>query len=90
MKACFQTLRQNARRRHKPFKLTFAEFERLCRETKYMAGKGRTKKSFSIDCIQNDKGYVAGNIRVITISANSIKGTKTLVYDYRTGYAKVV
>lgn len=90
MKAAFQTLRQNARRRLKPFKLTFAEFERFCYETKYMAGKGRQRKSFTIDRRDNAKGYTIDNIQMLTKSANSTKRTKTLVYDYRTGYAKVV
>lgn len=34
-------------------------------------------------------GYFVGNIRVITISENSRKATKTLVYDWESGYAEV-
>lgn len=90
MKAAFQTLRHNSTRRGKVFKLTFAEFEKFCYETKYLAGAGRKKDSFSIDRIDNNKGYLIDNIRVITKSANSRKATKILMYDWQSGYARVV
>jgi hypothetical protein len=83
MKAAFQTLRHNATRRGKPFTITFEYFQKFCYETKYMAGKGRSKLSFTVDCIINKLGYIPGNIQKLTKSANSSKGTKTLVYDYR-------
>lgn len=83
MKACFQTLRQNARRRGKPFGITFQYFAEFCYETKYMRGKGRSSKSFTIDCIINELGYVEGNIQKLSKSDNSRKGTKVLIYDYR-------
>lgn len=90
MKAAFQTLRQNARRRKKPFAITFEYFRRFCYRTKYMAGKGRTKDSFSIDCKKNELGYVKGNIRKLTVAQNAAKGTKKLVYDWETKHAFVV
>lgn len=90
MKAAFQTLRHNATRRGKEFKLTFDEFVKFCYETNYMAGKGRSKKSFSIDRIDNLSGYNIKNIRMITKSANSRKHTKILSYDWRSGYARVI
>lgn len=90
MKAAFQTLRHNATRRGKVFNLTFKQFEKFCHETLYLAGKGRKNKSFTIDRIDNSKGYTINNIQMLTKSANCRKSTKTLVYDYRTGYATVV
>lgn len=83
MKAVFQTLRQNARRRGKIFTLTFEFFQEFCRETKYMRGRGREQKSYTIDRIDNNKGYTPDNIQRLTKSENSRKGTKTLIYDYR-------
>lgn len=89
MKASFQTLRYNARRRGKEFSLTFEQFEKFCYETNYIAGRGRQKTSFSIDRIDNNKGYSIDNIRVLSVSDNS-RRNKILVYDWETQYARVV
>lgn len=83
MKAAFQTIRQNARRRKKVFTLTWEKFKELCYETNYIAGRGRGKKSFTIDREKNELGYTNENVRVVSKSFNSRKGTKTLMYDYR-------
>lgn len=90
LKACFQTLRQNARRRGKEFELTIEQFEKFCFETFYIAGKGRKKQHFSIDRIDNNKGYTVDNIGVLTKTENSKKSNKILSYDWRTGYATVI
>lgn len=84
------TTKNNAKRRGKPFTLTLAYFRKFCYETNYIQGKGKTKTSYSIDCIENEKGYVEGNIRILPLGDNSRKGTKTLSYDYQTGYATVL
>ena len=83
MKAAYQTLRHNATRRRKPFTITFADFEKFCYEFNYMAGKGRTRLSYTVDCIVNSLGYVPGNLQSLTRSDNARKGTKILIYDYR-------
>lgn len=89
VKAAFENLKHNSKRRGKPFTITLEYFRKFCRETYYMAGKGRSKTSFTIDCIENDKGYVEGNIRVLPKGENSSKGTKVLNYDWETKYAVV-
>lgn len=96
MRYAFITLRNNCKRRGIEFELSFEQFETFAQATRYIAGKGRSKDSYTIDRIDNTKGYVIGNIRVISKSENSKKGTKRLIYDWRqdpeTGqpYAKVV
>lgn len=90
VKAAFFNLRQNAKRRGHVFTITFEDFKKFCRKTKYMAGKGRTKDSFSIDRINPAKGYEPGNLQLLTVSENSSKGKKLLVYDCQTKYAKVI
>lgn len=90
MKAAYQTLRHNSTRRGKVFKLTFEQFQKFCYETKYLAGVGRNKDSFSIDRVDNTKGYLIENIRMITKSANSRKATKVLMYDWESRYARVI
>lgn len=88
MKAAFQTLRQNCRRRGIFFDLNFGQFAVFCYETDYMRGKGRTARSYSIDRIIEGKlpGYTMTNIRKITVRANILKEhrrRKSLIYDYR-------
>lgn len=90
MKACYQTLRQNARRRGKPFTITFDYFKRFCYRTKYMAGKGRSLEHYSIHRIKNHLGYVPHNIRALTNDEHHKVHAKVLSYDYRTKYATVI
>lgn len=100
MKASFQSLRQNTRRRGKtqnkpkPFTITFEDFEEFCYETEYMKGKGRSKNSHSVDCIIEELGYVRGNLQKLTVSQNSIKENnrrkKVLSYDWQNKTATVV
>lgn len=99
MKAAYQTLKYNTTRRAKeqgrpkPFTITFEDFKEFCIETKYMAGKGRSKTSYTIDCIKEELGYVRGNLQKLTKSDNSKKEQarrKTLVYDWQSRTATVV
>lgn len=80
----YQNLKDNATRRKKPFTITFEYFRKFCQRTQYIAGKGRTRFSFTVDCKINELGYVPGNIRVMYQVDNARKGTKKiLLYDYR-------
>lgn len=85
----YQTLKDNARRRGKEFSLTLEQFKRFCRKTDYISGKGKTKTSYSIDRIENDKGYTLKNIQILPLGENSKKGCKILQYDWRTQTATV-
>jgi hypothetical protein len=72
----YLNLVHNAKRRNKPCTITFEYFKKFCRKTKYIQRKGIWKYSYSIDCKINELGYVEGNLQLLTVSANSIKGTK--------------
>lgn len=72
----YMTLRDNAKRRGIPFTISFAYFKRFCRKTKYIQRKGIWKYSYSIDRIKNHRGYVPGNLQLLTVSENSSKYTK--------------
>jgi hypothetical protein len=89
LKYSYNNLKSNAKRRGKDFDLTLEQFKQFCYKTDYLTGKGKTKTSYSIDRIDNNKGYSIDNIRVLTLSANSKKGTKILHYDWRTKEAIV-
>ncbi len=89
MRCCYTTLKSNAKRRNKAFAITFEYFQEFCIATDYIAGKGRTKDSYSIDCIDPRLGYIPGNIRRTTVSENS-KKKNHLHYDWQTKTAVVV
>jgi hypothetical protein len=86
----YDTLKANARRRGKPFTITFEQFWEFCYEYPYMAGKGRSGVSFGIDCIIAEKGYVPGNLQLLSNRENSRKGKRVLMYDWETKYARYV
>lgn len=67
--------KQRAKARNKPFTITIEEFREFCHESGYLDNKGKKAKSASIDCIINHLGYVKGNLRVLSLSHNSKKGT---------------
>lgn len=96
MKAAYQTLKYNCTRRKIFFDLSFEEFAQFCYETDYMAGKGRSSESYSIDRRIEGKtpGYTFTNIQMLTKGQNSIKEherrKKMLVYDWKTKSATVV
>ena len=78
VKYAYDTLKHNAKRRGKYFDLSFEDFQKFCYEFDYIQGKGKTKKSYSIDRIDNDKGYTIDNIRILTLEENSRKHTEVL------------
>lgn len=82
LRYCWQTLKDNSKRRKIPFDITLEEFEQFCIKTDYLIGKGRTKDSYSIDRIDSSKGYTINNIQKLTVSENSQKARKILHYDW--------
>ena len=84
------TLRDNSKRRGKYNDLTFEEFKDFCYEYDYISGKGKTKTSYSIDCIDEKKGYTRTNIRVLSLRNNSLKRWKKLEYDWETKSVAIV
>ena len=70
VRASFQALKDNAKRRGKEFSLTFKEFEKFAVETSYIYSKGRKIDSLHIDRIDESKGYHIENIQVLTNGDN--------------------
>lgn len=66
-------LRRNARRRSVYFDLSIEYFRKFCEETKYIELKGKKGFSLSIDRIDPSKGYIEGNIQVLSLAGNSRK-----------------
>lgn len=94
VKAAYAALKFNATRRKIFFDLTYEQFEKFAIETDYLAGKGRSKLSYTVDREIEEKGYTVGNLQLLTKSENSAKEQarrkKVLAYDYQTGYARVI
>jgi hypothetical protein len=89
MKYAFQSLKDNAKRRGKEFNITFEDFKQFCNESDYLRGKGKSSTSYSIDRIDNTKGYTLDNIQILTLSENSKKQSKTLNAYYNAETGKV-
>lgn len=71
--ACFYTLKMNAKRRKLEFSITLASFTKLVTKTGYMENKGRLADSLTIDRKENLLGYIPGNLKIMTKSANVTK-----------------
>ncbi len=81
VRSSFDILRTNAKRRGKEFDLTFDQFKKFAIETEYIAGKGRSSQSFTIDRIDQDLGYTINNLQVLTNAENVKKHKKYLKYN---------
>jgi len=77
----FNKLRNRARERGHEFLLTFKHYEKFALESGYAEGKGKTAESFSINRIDENRGYSVDNIECITLSENSSHHAK-LPDDY--------
>lgn len=81
MRYAYNVLKQNAKRRGKPFNLSWIEFLTFAFATHYINRKGKSSDSWSIDRINNQEGYTVGNIRLVTVAVNSSKGASD-DFDY--------
>lgn len=82
----YQNLKDNTKHRGIHFDLTIEQFREFCIEYDYIAGKGRSATSYTIDRIDVTQGYTVDNIQRLTKSENSRK--RWLEYDWRTKQAK--
>ena len=65
-KYSYNTLKNNAKRRDIDFKLTFEEFKQFCFECELINQRGRSKNSYHIDRIDENRGYEVGNLQMLT------------------------
>jgi len=82
----YQTSKHNAKRRGKAFELTLEQFKKFCVKYKYLQKKGIYKDSYSIDRIDETRGYTEDNIQIMKVGENK---KKHLEYDWRTKSARV-
>lgn len=88
MQAAYSTLRDNAKRRHIPFEITYEEFKQFAFKTKLLSNRNKGKYSYSIDRIDGQLGYTKENLQVLTLSDNGYKGflEREIYYEEGTGF----
>lgn len=70
----YQNLRSSAKRRGKIFTISFEYFKNWCEEVGFMNHKrGLFKNRSSVDRIDNNLGYIEGNLKMLSVSQNSRK-----------------
>ena len=85
IKIKLSTARLTARSRKIEFSITeddFSELPEYCPllnvKLDYVYGNGRNLNAASIDRIDNSKGYIAGNVWIISLLANTMKNEATI------------
>lgn len=73
-RAAFASLRDHAKGRKVEFSLTWEDFRRLSDATGYAANRGQTLGALAVDRIDFRRGYVPGNVRIVTVAENAAKG----------------
>lgn len=69
-KYAYFILKNNAKRRHKVFNISFEYFLLFCKKHDYIQRKGITKQGLHIDRKDENLGYIEGNLQVLTNSEN--------------------
>lgn len=84
---CYRHLKGSAKRRNKVFTITFEYFEQWCAETGYIEKRGRKAGYFTVDRIDDTKGYEPGNLQIMEHTANTRKQyiDKWLMQKYGSG-----
>lgn len=73
-KAVMARLRERARERCIPFTLTLGQLAEIIGDSNYLVLKGRVRGLLHLDRIVPELGYVDGNVRVVSVTENVIKG----------------
>lgn len=77
----FRNLKKSAKRRRKPFTLTFAEFIEFADRYDYINKRGRHTLGLTVHRKDNRKGYTRENIIALTNSENARIGSRTVVTE---------
>lgn len=78
----FLNLRHSAKRRGIPFSISLGYFSAFAARYDYLNHRGKTAQSFTVNRIDSTKGYVEGNIEMITNAANVAQGNRERALDH--------
>lgn len=81
----YRIIRDRALRRNQIFDLTFEQFMAIPRIDEYLARRGRAIDELHLDRVKVERGYVPGNLQVLTTAQNIRKRNET---DYAGKYVK--
>lgn len=73
IRRAYRDTRNSAKRRGKTFTITYEYFEAWVIENRYMELKGTAPDDYSIDRIDDTKGYEPGNLQLLTNRENTKK-----------------
>ena len=76
LRYAYKNLSSSAKKRKIPFTITIEHFRELCDKSDYLTHRGNGADSLHIDRKDPLKGYVPGNLEVLTCSANVAKGNR--------------
>lgn len=85
MRAAYAQLRDHARERKIPFAISFEDFQKFARKSRYLDRRGPFAMCLTVDRKNNLRGYEPGNIQPLTRSANSVKRSKQDMMRMRCG-----
>jgi len=68
--AAYQNLKDSAKRRGKEFSISIEYFKEFCHTTEYIKGKGIRVDGLHCDRINEQLGYIEGNIQVLPNGQN--------------------
>lgn len=69
-RAAYNRLKGHAKARGKEFSISLEYFRQFCHQVDYIANKGRSSTAYHIDRKDETKGYVEGNLQVLTNAEN--------------------
>jgi hypothetical protein len=87
IKCAYRHLKSGAKRRGKLFTITYEYFEQWCKETNYIELKGRKAGYYTVDRINDTRGYEPGNLQIMEHNMNIKKQyiDKWLMQKYGSG-----
>lgn len=85
MRYAFQTLKDNAKKRQIPFRLSFKTFTNFALASDYLNKKGNGKYCLTVDRRNNLLGYTARNIQPLTRAANREKQARQDAHRMKAG-----
>lgn len=73
IEAAFHTLKHHAKARGIEFTITLEYFRNFCNITGYIEQRGKSSTSAQVDRIEEHKGYIEGNLQILTNAQNTRK-----------------
>lgn len=87
VRAAYNRQRAHAKERGIEFRISFEHWRAFALKSELIGNQGQTAESLTVDRRNNLKGYVVGNLQVMTRAANSAKLAKEDEIRMKKGFA---